>query len=390
MLPQKNLKLLGFFLLASALLLLFLELGLRAGFYFAAQVRSPISDKFKHDYQIPDPRHPFNWILRPDYRVTFGEVISGIELDLAARSRKSRAYDRDFLRRQREKITRLKSLMDRRGLSPDTLYYQINRFGFKGPQTAKKPKNRTFRLMTLGDSCTYGGYDPDCYPRVLERELQKSGLTVEVINAGVEGYTPRNILARLPYLLSFKPRIVTVYAGWNDLWDRPLSWEDQIVVFSTVKNFLKNLTARRQGEIRVPEEPETGNHFPLSQLSELRTIIRQARKAGAMPVLCTLPGRYIALTDSRAAFFSPKPGEFSEASFAERTRFVNREYRQLASEEKIPLIDLESWSIQTLSPRGDYFLDEVHLNSRGTQKLGMYLASQLIPLIRESESQDEK
>jgi acyl-CoA thioesterase-1 len=70
----------------------------------------------------------------------------------------------------------------------------------------------------LGDSLTagLGLNEDDAYPAVLERELQKEGTPVRVINAGVSGDTTAGGLSRLGWLLSQHPDVVVVALGGND------------------------------------------------------------------------------------------------------------------------------------------------------------------------------
>jgi acyl-CoA thioesterase-1 len=70
----------------------------------------------------------------------------------------------------------------------------------------------------LGDSLTAGlGLNEDeAYPALLERELQKDGTPVRVINAGVSGDTTAGGLSRLGWLLKQHPDVVVVALGGND------------------------------------------------------------------------------------------------------------------------------------------------------------------------------
>jgi acyl-CoA thioesterase I len=73
-------------------------------------------------------------------------------------------------------------------------------------------------VVFLGDSLTAGlGLDEDqAYPAVIERELQKEGTPVRVINAGVSGDTTAGGLSRLSWLLGQHPDVVVVGLGAND------------------------------------------------------------------------------------------------------------------------------------------------------------------------------
>ena len=70
----------------------------------------------------------------------------------------------------------------------------------------------------LGDSLTAGlGLNEDeAYPALLERELEKEGTPIRVINAGVSGDTTAGGLSRLGWLLNQHPDVVVVALGGND------------------------------------------------------------------------------------------------------------------------------------------------------------------------------
>jgi acyl-CoA thioesterase I len=73
-------------------------------------------------------------------------------------------------------------------------------------------------IVCFGDSLTAGfGVDPGkSYPDVLQQELDRRGYRYRVVNLGVSGDTTQDGLARLPLVLSEKPRIVVLEFGAND------------------------------------------------------------------------------------------------------------------------------------------------------------------------------
>jgi GDSL-like Lipase/Acylhydrolase family len=92
--------------------------------------------------------------------------------------------------------------------------------------TIPKPAG-VFRVLVLGDSVSYGVNVPlaDAFPKVLERRLAGRQQRVEVVNAGVLGYTPYN---ELQYYLArgrlFQPDVVLVAFCMNDVVDPELHW----------------------------------------------------------------------------------------------------------------------------------------------------------------------
>ena len=73
-------------------------------------------------------------------------------------------------------------------------------------------------VVAFGDSLTAGfGAEPgNSYPDFLQRDLDRTGLSWHVINAGVSGDTTTDGVNRLSEVLSYKPRIVIVEFGGND------------------------------------------------------------------------------------------------------------------------------------------------------------------------------
>ncbi len=77
------------------------------------------------------------------------------------------------------------------------------------------------KIVTLGDSITKGvrpGVKPEeTFAALVEADLQKQGIAVQVVNVGIGGERTDQALARLDKdVLSYKPRIVTIMYGTND------------------------------------------------------------------------------------------------------------------------------------------------------------------------------
>lgn len=106
------------------------------------------------------------------------------------------------------------------GLTPSVNDY--NSLGFRGPEIAVPKPAGVFRIVALGSSVTYGNglYVDDTYPAQLQKILRDDyGYTnVEVINAGVPGYTTWEYLAAFEFrLLALQPDLVIVYESTNDI-----------------------------------------------------------------------------------------------------------------------------------------------------------------------------
>lgn len=103
------------------------------------------------------------------------------------------------------------------------VWFEINAGGMRSDRDfahAKPPGTK--RIVSLGDSFTVG-YEvaqADCFSSVLERELRARGLAVEVLNAGVSGYSTAEACLYLEReLYRYEPDLVLLSFFENDLLD---------------------------------------------------------------------------------------------------------------------------------------------------------------------------
>jgi len=78
----------------------------------------------------------------------------------------------------------------------------------------------SIRYLALGDSFTIGtGTTPDkAFPALLAARWRTAGRTVELLNPAVNGYTTDDLITReLPHVPVFKPTLVTLLIGANDI-----------------------------------------------------------------------------------------------------------------------------------------------------------------------------
>ena len=328
-------------------------------------------------YKMVDPQNSKNWILRSGYEGTLSELMEkeqqeGKELGVALISQAAQKYS----------------------LSSDSVLFQVNGFGFKGPDIEKGKKSGTIRIMTMGDSCTFGFfYDWCSYPRTLERYLQNQGKRVEVVNAGVEGYTSQNVLYRLDYFTSFQPDIAIIYLGWNNLYSDCLGTK-RLYTFRAFYKLYNSLFPPKIKEGRLcfidhyynsstGEALRYNRDYEPSFLPQVRQIVSQLSENGVKPVLVTLPGLFsIDNPPSEEVLqMGHLPSNIKNAYvLAVMAHKYNNALRLLATEENIPLIDLEEWAETELVPPESWFFDSVHLESEGQMAIGNYIGERLILL----------
>jgi len=195
-------------------------------------------------------------------------------------------------------------------------------------------------LLLLGDSCTaWGGWDARLAALVAE-----GGGNLSFANVAVGGWSSHQGLGALKRdLLALRPRVVTIWFGWNDHWTRwgiddatatriagsgPL--EGSRVVQLGQKLRIALLARRGADRIRVPPDAFREN---------LRAMVRLARERGAVPVLVTAPSAHE--RGEEPAFLQ------EEGYLADLDRLVplHREYvaivREVAASEGAVLCDPE-------------------------------------------------
>jgi len=195
----------------------------------------------------------------------------------------------------------------------------INSHGTRGPEfAAVKPMN-TLRILSLGDSRTFGWGlpDEDTYSRQLEGLLRQrigSGKTVEVINAGVNAWSfPQMQVFFRDIALKWSPDLVVLAEAnlWTQFSEKN---SDEFVKKFMSRVRLKNLLRRcaiyhfaievklqafyqRYRTKFIPVDPQQDPFFKEQQQSDpdavfrsaIEDLCRTAQSNGVKPVLLFLP-----------------------------------------------------------------------------------------------------
>jgi len=278
-------------------------------------------------------------------------------------------------------VLRPGSRRDRKGYAGN-----VNSLGMRGPERSAEKPPGIFRILCLGGSTTFGTActsDETTYPAQLERLLNESpppGITYEVWNCGVSGYTTAEDMVNLSLrLLAYDPDAILLYEGGNDA--RPVvssgfkpdythirrAWTE--TEMSAVEGFLvrhwrtyawltrdvrvnQTLTERlyvpNLEELRLPPGDRINEEGIATYLRNLRNIIVVAREAGIEPVLST----FATCTAKNA------PGDADIVRVIER---MNVEVRALCAKMSVGCIEVDD----VLSEREGLFVDVMHLNDKG-------------------------
>lgn len=287
-----------------------------------------------------------------------------------------------------------------------------NSLGFRGPETTWDKPQGVFRIACLGGSSTYGHTptsNEHTWPARLEYHLSEArkDRRIEVINAGVSGYSTFESLANLAFrVVDLRPDLVLVYHSINDV--RCALYPDPVpdnthwravwprVRASPIESYLEHsisyLIWRRYctdyfemsidlgsyaivdfGKKRSTAWPPPDRGFRNMERN-LHSIAVVAREHGAEPVFITLGADY--------RDFAGRATEVGDVrGMARATEII----RRVAKEKDILVIEaakvLESTAGSERGKKDDeqgIFTHEVHLTNRGADLLAKTIAEALL------------
>jgi lysophospholipase L1-like esterase len=268
---------------------------------------------------------------------------------------------------------------------------RVNSLGTRGPEFQLEKPAGTLRILSLGDSKTFGWglTEAESYSGLIEKALQKhvgSSRRVEVINAGVNAWSYAQMHAYFrEYGLKYRPDVV-VLADAN-LWTQFSEGNNPEFVKSFMRRVqLKNLLRRfatyhyvveyrlkdvyERTRVRfIPIDPKQDTFFKEQQQKDPDAFFRQHIEA-----VCRL-----AITNGvkPVLLFVPNTVELK----ALEPSNVLRAKTQVSRELNVPLIDTTAdlkAGGEELFLEGDY----VHLNARGNELVAERLFAALVNLIQ--------
>lgn len=116
----------------------------------------------------------------------------------------------------------------------DSTWYDTNARGWRGPEAPEAKPAGEYRILALGDSCTFGKgvLEDETWPRELEAELSRdlpAGRSVRVINLGVNGYATRDYVYVFETVgRALQPDLVVVGYNINDFPNPVRSADNQV------------------------------------------------------------------------------------------------------------------------------------------------------------------
>jgi lysophospholipase L1-like esterase len=272
---------------------------------------------------------------------------------------------------------RLRPHLEIKGGSDRIFDVRTNSLGLRAGEVADPKPQDVYRVLCLGDSCTFGsgaGQD-QTYPAQLEQQFRSilRDRKVEVVNAGVPGYSSHQGLQFLKGRgLALEPDAVVIAFGYNDCGDagpgpkrsfrRDLLLTDREYAArkrSWARLGILRLALRLAPKLRSPEEsskpaaPAASEpvklRVPLADFEDnLRRMTTLCSEREIHPIFVVWPIAEQASGTKPLGRHAPVP------------RYQDL-VREVAQELRSPLVDL----VPLLEGRSNLFLDVVHLKPAG-------------------------
>jgi lysophospholipase L1-like esterase len=265
----------------------------------------------------------------------------------------------------------------------------INSLGFPGAEIAPEKPAGAYRVVFLGDSCTWGGYPLDV-ERLLNERNASPGRRFESIALAVPGYTThQGLLVARKYGELVDPDVVFIYYGWNDHWrargsidrekripppdsgllGRARAW---LLAHARLAQWLASATDRRA--TKILEEPRVPPDDYRSNLTAMNALFAER----SVPVVfITAPTSYYRLGYRKSVGIETGlVGSGEEA--IELHRRYNAIVREVAASQGAFLLDLEA-EMNELPDIEAYFREDGIHFSKDTGRL--YVAGRIADFI---------
>ncbi|WP_082219606.1 AMP-binding protein [Massilia sp. NR 4-1] len=267
--------------------------------------------------------------------------------------------------------------------------FDVNSLGFRSPEIAAAPQANELRVVVAGASTVSGAYaatNQDTFPSLLEQRLrqQMPSRPVNVVNAGIEGYTLDDIERLVERaLIGLKPAAVVIYPGFNDMsgicraarsHEKPAhAPQPSLPRWMLTREILaKNTVSLREPPVRAAVV-DPAQHMTDGYAARLDAIVGRLQSAGIVPVLMTVaratkherqPGS-VQLAQT-ALFYNPC---LDLAGLLKASAMYNRAIANVARQRRTALVDLA----RAMPGGRDYFVDGGHFTARGERFTADYL-----------------
>lgn len=287
--------------------------------------------------------------------------------------------------------------------------WQMNQFGFRGPEITLEPVPGCTRVLILGASETFGLYESDGkeFPAQLEDRLNHNG-RYEVINAALPGMTIRSMRKYWENWASqFRPDIVVIYPSplfylgdaisdkqppkiprTEPVPEKAIGFRSRLVfrmkdVFH-VPEFISKWRTERQIDALISDKDDDWfiREMPKDRLAlfakDVEKLMQAIENKGARPVLVThavrvaMPPRAEDFDDLHGMrIHLPRASEEVLASFEyEAARVITAE----GAKRHVQVIAVA----EAMNGRRNYFADLVHFTDEGAARVAELMAEGIL------------
>ncbi|MEO8163262.1 MAG: SGNH/GDSL hydrolase family protein [Ilumatobacteraceae bacterium] len=299
--------------------------------------------------------------------------------------------------------------------------WQLNSFGFRGPEIALAKAPGSMRIACFGASETFGLYEkPDNdWPRQLERELRRQATNVEVMNVALAGMSLSQRVNHFQHrVVAFHPDLAILmlefpsYAGMtseklaarNDVQaNRAKHDENAFTQYLTSWRFVTKLKnamipklpeivqdSYRAAEVQVKlvaAERALGSKFrsfrqvmPLEVETFQADIQRFHDMAMQNGVTLLLVSPAYSINEETLRLFYTSWPYIDETWLREAQRIFTESAKRFAEERHIPFVDF----LSIVSGREAQFMrDEVHFSDDGAEAVGKVIAREVLKIIEQ-------
>lgn len=287
----------------------------------------------------------------------------------------------------------------------------INSRGFRGKEFSHEKKPGVIRVITLGESSTFGFYarDDETYPHYLEQLLnaQCNGHAFEVINFGIPHLRSNHVRSLFfAEAIPLQPDVVTYYQGINDnlsldfdinadarrdvgvLWPLEKAYDvarNRLLALRFFDDLLSRSVKQEQfSDRRVRQHAEKLREPFLSNVS---SIYQESKQRGIVFIVATQQAQSLIVKDREklrglsyeAEVDLVKQKLARDGSLTDRERsfyahnLLMQDLRRWALANEVPLVDV----IRILDAERDVLLNWVHLSRRGNQVIAASFAKEI-------------
>jgi lysophospholipase L1-like esterase len=256
-----------------------------------------------------------------------------------------------------------------------------------------------YRLVTLGDSNTYGLHveAAESFPKQLEATWNEAGRSpaLEVLNLGFPGKNSSQVRRELPLVLeTFAPDIIIVMVGANDFWTAPVALESSADKRSLLRRFiernsrilklafmLRRSLDRRELDIRYIEKGTKEHSEGIVKYGDVEFAVgHDARTGPISPKVTTDLQQNLEAIAEQAREFGVQVCFLAYFTDNKAYGMANAFVRRAAAAAEVPLIDLEP-VFDSICPDhacSDLLFYDFHPRPAGHKVIAEAIADQLL------------